>query len=354
MVDQKPQKSSNKEQKNTKESKVKAKVNTKQKTDSEYIKNKAVAESAYGNVFPVAKGGSNYNTATRLKRNNATQSKANTKHKRINGVLKPRGYKLLEEIGAGNYANVYSAVNKKDKIIAVKVIDLNKASNNYRLKFLPREIKVMSRVRHRNIVSIYEILQSANNIYILMEFAPNGTVSDYLRKNGPIAESRCKPMFRCVVDAIHYMHSLAISHRDIKVENIILDHKMAPKLTDFSYSKGEEVTNGKNRDLSRTFCGSLPYLSPEILQQKSYDPLVSDIWSLGIVLYIMLCDSLPFSFKNLNQMLDNQLHRRWKFHPKVDSNISDLAKDITRLMLEPDVKKRKTSTALLLHSWFTH
>jgi serine/threonine protein kinase len=314
--------------------------------------NKALADNAYGNVFPVARGGSSYNRATNIDRNKRSlySGVITAKIQKINAVIESRGYKLLNEIGKGNYANVYSTVDKNNKIVALKVIDLEKASVNYRLKFLPRELKIMSRVRHPNIVSIYSILQSSNAIYILMEYAPNGTIGHFISRNGAIKESQCKPMFKQILEGVHYMHSYGMSHRDIKVENILLTHKFKPKLTDFSYSKAEDLKNGK-RDLSRTFCGSLPYLPPEMIQMQSYDPLVSDIWSLGITLYVMLCDALPFSITNLSLMLDRQLSKNWKFHSRVSNSLSDSVKNIMSVMLQPDVKIRKTTSSLLLHQW---
>ncbi len=164
-----------------------------------------------------------------------------------------------------------------------------------------------------------------------------------ISRNGAIKESQCKPMFKQILEDVHYMHSYGMSHRDIKVKNILLTHKFKPKLTDFSYSKVEDLKNSK-KDLSRTYCGSLPYLTPEILQMQSYDPLVSDIWSLGITLYVMLCPSVSKTCHLCST--DN-----WKFHTRVSNSLSDSVKNIVSVLLEPDVKTTKTTTSLLLYQW---
>lgn len=131
--------------------------------------------------------------------------------------LSQKGFRVLEKVGSGNYAKVYRVINPDNKELAVKIIDLNKTSQNYRVKFLPRELDILSRLHHRNIAKIYEIIQLPKLIYIFMEYTPNGTVADFLRVYKAIPENFCQVMFHRIVDALYYLHNANIAHRDLKV-----------------------------------------------------------------------------------------------------------------------------------------
>ena len=266
-------------------------------------------------------------------------------------VLASKGFRVLEKCGSGNYAKVYKIRSPDDKDYAVKIIDLSKTSKNYRVRFLPRELEILARLQHRSIVQIYEILQSSKMIFIFMEYTPNGTVADFLRQFRAIPEYVCKPMFSQIVEALHYMHSLWIAHRDLKLENILIDKYGQPKLTDFSYSLVCQKDEMGNLIPSRTFCGSLPYIPPEVLQEHEYDPRVADVWSIGVCLYVMLNDGLPFKFHDIASMLQCQLTKNWKFKARVATQISDVAKDLVTRMLEPDVKLRITCAEIVIHPW---
>lgn len=122
-------------------------------------------------------------------------------------------------------------------------------------------------------------------------------------------------------------------------------------MTDFSYSLICKSDKSNKIALSLTFCGSLPYTAPEILQETPYDPKVSDVWSLGVCLYVMLNDGLPFKFDDIHFMLKCQLARNWKFKNRVVNKLSDEVKDLVKLMLEPDVRLRIDAYTILQHPW---
>jgi serine/threonine protein kinase len=180
-----------------------------------------------------------------------------------------------------------------------------------------------------------------------MELAAKGTIADWLRDSGSFSEGMAWAMFKEVLEALHYIHSLHIAHRDIKLENILLTSKFHPKLSDFSYAI---IFEGKSK-LSETFCGSLPYFSPEILQRKPYNPLISDVWSLGVCLFITLNDSLPFKIGDDKVMLNKQLSHDWHFRTKVEAKLSQELKLMVSKMLEPDVRKRATTDMLMKDQW---
>lgn len=181
-----------------------------------------------------------------------------------------------------------------------------------------------------------------------MEYAAHGTLSDFLRKNGAFPEWMARHMFHPIIDALHYLHSNGIAHRDLKLENILLDQFNTPKLTDFSYSL---VCKDEN-PLTQTFCGSLPYMPPEILQQGPYNPQLADVWSLGVCLYIVLNDKLPFKVDNVQMMILSQLGRRFEHRQKIRERLSYQCQDIVNQMLDPDITSRIKTDRLLAHEWF--
>ena len=302
-------------------------------------------------------------------------------------------YKITHLVGTGNYARVYRALSASGRELAVKSINLSKTSENYKQKFLPRELTILKKINHVNICKIYEIIQIADRIFILMQFCTRGTIADLLQKNaGPLNERVARYLFGQTVDAVAYLHSIDVAHRDLKIENILLDSEYNPKLTDFSYSvqvrssssgnnsvASKSVKNhshnqshrqnshqlnlnlvnqshGKSGGMSRvslrlndTFCGTLPYLSPEMIRQFPYDSKKTDIWSLGICLYVMLNDRLPFPFSDIKLMIRRQLTREYKF--KANLEISDLCKDLMTRLLEPDFSRRATSLEVSRHNW---
>lgn len=279
-------------------------------------------------------------------------------------------FRILGLIGTGNYARVYKAISSQGRELAIKAINLSKTSENYRTKFLPRELTILKRISHVNICKTHEIMQVADRIFIVMQFCSHGTIADLLHKLGPLSEPVARDIFVQTVDAITYMHSIDLAHRDLKVENILLDQDFCPKLTDFSYSvyicekqsslskkshksnSSKQLKNVQSRSpikLSETFCGTLPYLSPEMIRQTPYDSKKTDVWSLGVCLYVTLNDRLPFPFNDIRLMVKKQMTRDYKF--KAHSEFSDQLKDLISLMLEPEFSKRLTSQEVRGHVW---
>lgn len=276
-------------------------------------------------------------------------------------------FKILALIGTGNYARVYKAgFARNNKCLAIKAINLARTTDNYRHKFLPRELSILRRVNHDNICKVYEIIQVADRIYIVMQFCSRGSLADLLQKNnGPFNERIVRYLFAPTLAAVMYLHSNEIAHRDIKIENILLDQNYTPKLTDFSYScllkrcESRSVslreTSSSHRSrislkLNTTFCGTLPYLSPEMIRRQPYDPKKTDSWSLGISLFVLLNDRLPFPFGDIKIMVRKQLLRDYEFRPS--AAISEPARELLGQLLEPDPTKRLNTYDTSRHAWF--
>lgn len=148
-----------------------------------------------------------------------------------------------------------------------------------------------------------------------------------------------------------YIHNNNVAHRDIKSENILLDRYFNVKLTDFGFCREVGKDKAGKAILSKTYCGSAAYVAPEVLQSTPYDPKQSDIWSLGVVLFVMVNNALPFDDSDLARMVQRQLARQWHFSSKVVEKLSSELKDLIRSMLEPDPLKRPNLARIMKHPW---
>lgn len=221
-------------------------------------------------------------------------------------ILAAYGYVLGDSLGKGSYAVVKVAFSKKLKRqVAIKIILKKKAPEDYITKFLPREISVMKQLRHPNIIVLHEAIETSSRIYLVMDMADGGDLLDYIKTNGPVSEPEARTFFRQLVDASQYLHSLDVVHRDLKCENILLDRNKNILLSDFGFARTQpmEYNTGRRR-LSMTFCGSYAYAPPEILRGIAYDGTRSDVWSLGVVLFTMLCAKLPYDDSNLKLLME--------------------------------------------------
>ncbi|KAM3936707.1 testis-specific serine/threonine-protein kinase 1-like [Leptodactylus fuscus] len=266
-------------------------------------------------------------------------------------VLKVRGYTIGINLGEGSYAKVKLAFSERLKCsVAVKIIDRRKAPPDFSHKFLPRELEILAIVNHRFIVKTYEIFEtSVGKVYIVMELAAQGDLLDFIKKRGPMPELLARKLFHQLATAVKYCHDLGIVHRDLKCENILLDKELNVKLSDFGFARRLSHDSSGKTILSKTFCGSTAYAAPEVLQGIPYEPKVYDIWSLGVILFIMVSGSMPYDDSNIKKMLRVQKQHSINF-PRSSDLTSD-CKDIIHCMLQPDVNQRLTIDGILNHRW---
>lgn len=149
---------------------------------------------------------------------------------------------------------------------------------------------------------------------------------------------------------LQYLHEMEIAHRDIKCENVLLTSNYNVKLADFGFARYMIDNRGK-RVLSDTYCGSMSYVAPEIIRGYPYNPKISDIWSLGVILYILLNKAMPFDEDNIKRLYELQIARKWKFRSKVASSLTDRVKKLVTNLLEPDVAKRWRLDQILQSDW---
>lgn len=269
-------------------------------------------------------------------------------------ILEPRGYKLSKGIiGEGAYSKVRAAFSTKiGRDCAIKCIDKRNAPEDFVQKFLPRELDILPRLNHKNIIRVYEILAvSDGRVYIVMDYGAKGDLLRYIQKHHALNESLAQRMFRELSSAVAYCHELGFCHRDLKCENVLLDENLSVRLTDFGFARPIEYEENGEVKLSKTFCGSAAYAAPEIIQGLAYDPRKHDSWSLGVILYIMICGSMPYDDSNVRKMLKEQLKARVRFPSRCVSKLNTDVKDLIYRLICIDPKQRMHVSMLHLHQW---
>ncbi|XP_029895460.1 testis-specific serine/threonine-protein kinase 3 [Aquila chrysaetos chrysaetos] len=267
----------------------------------------------------------------------------------MEGFLLANGYQLGRTIGEGMYSKVKEAFSQKhQKKVAIKIIDKNEGPEEFIHRFLPRELQIITRLNHKNIIRVHEMLESAEGkICLVMELAEDGDIFDYVLREGPLPEPRARTLFCQLVEAIQYCHNSGVAHRDLKCENALLQgHTL--KLTDFGFAK---LLPGDGRELSWTFCGSTAYAAPEVLQGVPHDSRKGDVWSMGVILYVLLCARLPFDDTDIPNMLHQQQKR---VSVPRHLEISKECQNLLKMLLEPDMMLRPSIEGVSRHPWLTN
>ncbi|KAL4335574.1 hypothetical protein GQ457_07G033510 [Hibiscus cannabinus] len=256
-------------------------------------------------------------------------------------------YELGRLLGCGAFAKVYYARNVcSGQSVAIKVINKKKLSNTNLMSNVKREISIMSRLNHPYIVKLFEVLATKTKIYFVMEFVKGGELFSKVAK-GRFSEDLSRKYFQQLISAVGYCHSRGVFHRDLKPENLLLDESGDLKVSDFGLSA---VTDQIRVDgLLHTLCGTPAYVAPEILAKKGYDGAKVDVWSCGIILYVLNAGCLPFNDPNLMVMY-KKIYKGEYHCPKWMS--SDLKRFLSRL-LDTNPDTRITIHEILKDPWFS-
>ncbi|XP_048487957.1 serine/threonine-protein kinase par-1 isoform X3 [Plutella xylostella] len=200
----------------------------------------------------------------------------------------------------------------------------------------------MKRLRHPHVVRLYQVMESASTIYLVTEYAPSGEIFDHLVSKGRMPEPEAARAFAQMVAAVGYCHANGIVHRDLKAENLLLDKHMNIKLADFGFSN--EFRAGA---ALATWCGSPPYAAPELFEGRHYDGPKADIWSLGVVLYVLVCGALPFDGGTLHELRAAVLAGKFR----IPYFMSQECEHLIRHMLVVDPERRLSLRAVARHRW---
>uniref|UniRef100_A0A0K2URB9 SNF-related serine/threonine-protein kinase n=1 Tax=Lepeophtheirus salmonis TaxID=72036 RepID=A0A0K2URB9_LEPSM len=277
----------------------------------------------------------------------ASSSKRTKKNTRIGGRTGKEIaglYDLEDTIGEGHFAVVKMARHVfTGERVAVKVIDKLKFDSSTRVQTL-QEVRLMKLVQHPNVVRLYEVIDTPSKLYLILELADGGDLYDYIMKHEQgLTETLAKKYFRQIVNAIQYCHKLHVVHRDLKPENAVFFEKLEMvKLTDFGFSN--KFSPGQSL---QTSCGSLAYSAPEILLGDAYDAPAVDIWSLGVILYMLVCGAAPFQEANDSETLTMIMDCKYTF-PK---HISSQCKKLISSMLQRNPMHRACLDEIILHPW---
>ncbi|KAJ1282091.1 hypothetical protein BS78_03G023200 [Paspalum vaginatum] len=255
-------------------------------------------------------------------------------------------YEVGKLLGQGNFAKVYHARNvRTGDEVAIKVMEKEKIFKSGLTAHIKREIAVLRRVRHPHIVQLYEVMATKLRIYFVMEYVHGGELFARVAQ-GRLREDDARRYFQQLVSAVAFCHARGVYHRDIKPENLLVDDAGDLKVSDFGLSA---VADQMRHDgLFHTFCGTPAYVAPEVLSRRGYDAAKADLWSCGVVLFVLMAGYLPFQDRNLVGMY-RKIHRGEFRCPKWFSP------ELTRLLrrvLVTNPQRRATADEIMDNEWF--
>ncbi|KAK4753886.1 hypothetical protein SAY87_001990 [Trapa incisa] len=255
-------------------------------------------------------------------------------------------YELGRLLGHGTFAKVYHTRNlQTGRNVAMKVVGKEKVIKVGMMEQIKREISVMKMVKHPNIVELHEVMASKSKIYFAMDLVRGGELFSKISK-GRLREDVARMYFQQLISAIDFCHSRGVYHRDLKPENLLLDEDGNLKVTDFGLSAFTEHL--RQDGLLHTTCGTPAYVAPEVIGKKGYDGAKADLWSCGVILYVLLAGFLPFQDENIMVMYRKIYRGDFRCPPWFSSEARRL---ITKL-LDPNPKTRIPISKVMESSWF--
>ncbi|XP_019170175.1 PREDICTED: CBL-interacting protein kinase 5 [Ipomoea nil] len=262
------------------------------------------------------------------------------------GAMLMHKYQIGRFLGQGMFAKVYHARNlKSGENVAVKVIDKKKVMKVGLIDQIKREISVMSMIKHPNVVQLHEVMASKTKIYFVMEYVRGGELFNKVAK-GRLREEVARKYFQQLIAAVDFCHSRGVYQRDLKPENLLLDEMGNLKVSDFGLSA---LAESRRQDgLLHTTCGTPAYVAPEVITKRGYDGEKADIWSCGVILFVLLAGYLPLRDSNLMEMYRKIIKGDFKcpkwFPPEV--------KKLLAKILDPNPIRRISLSKLMENSWF--
>ena len=255
-------------------------------------------------------------------------------------------YQIIKLLGKGSFGRVYLGLQKlTNRLVAIKCLEKVYFKDETTKKKILSEMKILKRLLgHPNIIKLLEVFENKKYVFFVMEYAANGDLLKHIKKKGMLDEEEGRHMFYQIAAGLRYIHRQNIIHRDIKLDNILVDEMNHCKICDFGvsrYMKAHELVNEQ--------CGTPAYLAPEIVREQGYRGFGADIWSLGVLLYCLLTGSMPFKASSIDELHKLIIKGDFEFPDNV--NLSSDARDLIKSMLVVDPEKRLNIEEVLKHKW---
>jgi 5'-AMP-activated protein kinase catalytic alpha subunit len=253
-------------------------------------------------------------------------------------------YKLGKTLGIGSFGKVKIAEHAlTGHKVAIKILNRRKIRNMEMEEKVRREIKILRLFMHPHIIRLYEVIETQTDIYVVMEYVKSGELFDYIVEKGSLQEDEARNFFQQIISGVEYCHRNMVVHRDLKPENLLLDSRCNVKIADFGLSN--IMLDGH---FLKTSCGSPNYAAPEVISGKLYAGPEVDVWSCGVILYALLCGTLPFDDENIPNLFKKIKGGIYT----LPSHLSPGARDLIPRMLVVDPMKRMTIPEIRQHAWF--
>jgi len=256
-------------------------------------------------------------------------------------------YTVTEKVlGRGNFSTVKLGINKEtQERCAIKIIDKSLVKN--KPEMLSNEVDILLRAKHSGIIGLLDLFDTPDKMMLCMELVSGGELFDRIVEREQFTEAEARFVMAQLFDALAYLHSMGIVHRDLKPENLLLANEKDDiiKIADFGLSKIY------TEEMMSTACGTPGYVAPEILQCEGYDKQI-DMWSAGVIMYILLCGYPPFYNENDGRLFESIMAGQYEFHSPYWDNISVQAKDLIRKLLVVNPQQRLTADQAAEHEWF--
>ena len=260
------------------------------------------------------------------------------------GALKIGPYILERTLGVGSFGKVKAGRHMHSQHeVAVKILNRQKIRMLDMTQKVHREILILRLLNHKHVVKLYEVIETPTDIYVVMEYISRGELFDHIVEHGRLSEDDARRYFQQLIGGVEYCHRHMIIHRDLKPENLLLDHEDNIKIADLGLANVS-----RDGEFLKTSCGSPNYAAPEVISGKPYAGPEVDVWSCGVILYALLCGSLPFDDESIAA-----LFRRIKSGQyQTPSYLSRDARELIARMLDVDPLRRVTIPEIRKHPWF--